>query len=131
MTVSAWVVVGLAVAVVLLGSLLKNVGWSDKVKQALVVVLSVVGGVVSVWQAGALNGASDVLQTATLVYGASQLIYAFIFKGTGVEQVLAEVKVLPGPAPEPVVDETPVVVDVPADVTVVDNQANSDDFPGA
>lgn len=126
MTVSAWAVVGLAVAVVLLASLLKNVNWSDKVKQALVVVLSIVGGVVSAWQAGALNGASDVLQTATLVYGASQLIYAFIFKGTGVEAKLADVRVLPGPA----VDE-PVVVDVPDDVTVVDTQANSDEFPEA
>lgn len=84
-------VVVAAVAVVLLGSLIKQVDWSDKAKQLLVSVLSVVGGFVTVWATGGLNGAVDVLETALLVYGSSQLIYAFIFGGTTPERALAEI----------------------------------------
>lgn len=96
MEVTGWVVAGLAVAVVLLTSLFKNVDWSDKVKNLVAVVFSVVGGAVSVWLSGGFDGAVDVLQTSLLVYGASQLLYAFILKGTKPETALANVNVLGG-----------------------------------
>jgi hypothetical protein len=116
MEVSGWFVAGLAVAVVLLTSLFKNVEWSDKVKNLVAVVFSVVGGAVSVWLSGGFDGAVDVLQTSLLVYGASQLLYAFILKGTTPEAALANVSVFGGSA-----------VDVPEDTEVVDEQTGPDE----
>ena len=94
-----WVVLGLAVAVVFLTSLLKNNAWPEKLTSTLATVLSVIGGVVTVlaannWEAEVFKN-GDVLQTVLVVYGGSQLIYNFIFKNTTVDNVLTEIKVLP------------------------------------
>lgn len=94
------IVFGVAVLVVLGTSLIKNVNMSDKVKNLIATVLSVVGGVVTVlgthnWDFGAFE-AGDVLGTVLIVYGAAQLIYQFILKGTSVEAKLEDTKVVGG-----------------------------------
>ena len=94
------IVLIVAVLVVLATSLFKNVNMSDKVKNLIATVLSVVGGVVTVlgtngWDFTGFDG-GDVLGTVLIVYGASQLIYNFILKGTQVEAKLEDTKVLPG-----------------------------------
>lgn len=101
------VLVAIAAVLVVLGtSILKNVDWSDKVKNTIAVVLSVVAGVASVWATGGFIGVTDVLEVATLVYGVAQAIYIFIFKGTGFNEVLSNWSI--GGSDEPV-DEEPVL----------------------
>jgi len=80
-----------AVAVVLLTSLFKAVDWDARVKNLIATVLSVVGGVITVWATGGFENATDVLQTSLLVYGASQLLYKFVLEGTKPEASLAAV----------------------------------------
>ena len=92
------VVFGVAVLVVLATSLFKNVDMSSKVKNVIATVLSVVGGVVTVlgtngWDVSAFT-AGDVLGSALLVYGAAQLIYQFILKGTQVDAQLEDTRLL-------------------------------------
>jgi len=103
-------IVVVAVLVVLAASLLKQIDWSDKVKQLIVVVLSVVGGAATVASTGGFDNPTNVLETAGLVYAASQLIYAFIFKGTSVEGVMANFNLFGKNADQidaPPVDEAP------------------------
>ena len=92
------IVFGVAVLVVLATSLFKNVDMSSKVKNVIATVLSVVGGVVTVlgtngWDFNSFN-AGDVLGTVLIVYGAAQLLYQFILKGTRVDATLEEKKVV-------------------------------------
>jgi hypothetical protein len=88
------------VLVVLATSLFKNVNMSDKAKNLIATVLSVVGAVVMQLTTGGFDfsqyEAVDVFGTVLTVYGGAQLLYNFILKGTQVEAVLAEKKVLPG-----------------------------------
>lgn len=83
-----------AIVVVAATSLLKNVEWSTKAKTLVATVLSVAGGAVTAWLSGAFNGA-DVTTSIAVVFAGSQLLYKFILEGTGFEQALANVKVLP------------------------------------
>lgn len=89
-----------AVLVVLATSLVKNVNMSDKLKNLIATAISVLGGGLTVvgtngWDFSGFDG-GDVIGTALLVYGAANLIYNFILKGTQVEAKLAETQVLPG-----------------------------------
>jgi cellobiose-specific phosphotransferase system component IIC len=97
---TGFIVFGVAVLVVLATSLIKNVDMGDKAKNLIATVLSVVGGVATVlgtngWDFSGFEG-GDVLGTVLIVYGASQLLYNFILKGTQVEAKLEDVNVLPG-----------------------------------
>jgi SNF family Na+-dependent transporter len=112
---TAAVIAVISVVVVLAGSLLKSVDWSDKAKNLLVTVLSIVGGVVGVYATGGFDNATDIVTTAGLVYAASQLIYTFIFQGSGLNAALSKVNVFGG-SKEPVVQATgESVADIPAD----------------
>jgi len=86
----------LAIAVVLLTSLIKNVGWNSKAKNAVATVLSVAGAGIFVLLSPdrSLNDSGDFFALATSAYGSSQLLYNFILRGTTVEEKLAETKVL-------------------------------------
>lgn len=100
MVTTGIIVLVAAVLVVLATSIFKNVNWSDKVKNLVATVLSVVAAVIGLlggngWDVSAFGGA-DVLETALLVYGASQLIYKFIFNGTRFNEVLEESVNTPG-----------------------------------
>ena len=80
--------------VVLLTSLFKNVNWSDRVKNILALGLSAVAGVVTDlasknWDLAAYANL-DILTTVLVIYGAAQLIYNFIMKGTAVEATLSQ-----------------------------------------
>lgn len=112
------VVIGVvAVLVVLATSLLKNVEWSDKAKNLIATVLSVVGGVATVFATGGFVNATDVLTISGLVYAASQLIYTFIFKGFGLNTSLENVRVF-GKNSAPAVD--PAAEFIPDDVAPED-----------
>lgn len=99
MEVSVLLLVGLAVLVTLLTSLFKNVNWNPRVKNLVATVVSVVaaGATLFLKKDGidALADA-DLMELSLQVYGASQLFYHFILRGTPVEERLAETEVLPG-----------------------------------
>lgn len=91
-----------AVVVVLATSLLKTVNMTEKAKAAVATVLSVIGGALTVvgtngWDFSGFDG-GDVLGTVLLVYGAAQLIYNFILKGTQVDAKLEQTGVTGGDA---------------------------------
>jgi len=92
----AYAVPILAIVVVLLTSLVKNVDWSPKAKNLVATVVSVAGSALFVLASPdrSLNDAGDFLALSSSAYGASQLLYQFILRGTSVEQKLAETKVL-------------------------------------
>ena len=79
----------LSVVVTLLTSLFKTADLSVKQKNLIATGLSVVAGAVTVWinSDGNFNGAS-VASVAVATYGASQLAYNFILKGTGLNTKL-------------------------------------------
>jgi hypothetical protein len=84
-----WVIFGVAVAVVLLTSLLKTINLSARVKSLISVVLSVVGGAVTVWvTSGGDFTTTNVVEAVALVYAASQILYNFILKNTPLDQTL-------------------------------------------
>lgn len=79
----------LSVVITLLTSLFKTGNLSVKQKNLIATGLSVVAGAVTVWinSNGDFNGAS-VASVAVATYGASQLAYNFILKGTGLNNKL-------------------------------------------
>lgn len=93
------VVLVVAVLVVLLTSLFKNVGWSTRTKTLLATVLSVVGAAVGTLAANgwtlAVFATLDPFAVALSVYGLANLFYNFILKGTEPEAKLANVEVFP------------------------------------
>lgn len=94
----ALISVGIAFAVVLFTSLLKNVNWNPKGKLVIATVLSVLGGVIAVVATGgwAAFAALPLFESVSMVFTASQLLYKFILDGTKLESKLAETQVLPG-----------------------------------
>lgn len=92
------IVFAVAILVVLATSLIKNVNMSDKAKNLIATVLSVIGGSLTVvgtngWDFTGFDG-GDVLGTVLIVYGAAQAIYQFILKNTSVEEKLEEISVV-------------------------------------
>lgn len=91
------IVIVVAVLVVLLTALLRNVEWSGRVTTVLATVLSVVGGVVTAFAANGWDvsqfGGADVLSTALAIYGSSQLLYNLILKGTSPIETLDSVDI--------------------------------------
>lgn len=85
-----------AVVVVLLTSLFKTVDMSERVKQVVAVVTSVGVAALASWQQGVLDSGADVTTIVLAVYGLAQALYAFILNGTGLDDKLESVKVIPG-----------------------------------
>lgn len=83
-----WVLFGLAVAVVLLTSLFKNVEWDARVKNAIASALSVLAAGAVFFFQGDFDTA-NFLQSALGIYGLSQLIYTFMLSGTVTDFKLA------------------------------------------
>lgn len=79
---NALVATGLAFAVTVLTSLFKTVHWSVKKKNLVVVALSLVAGVAQVAVNGVDLTAGNLTATAVQIYGAAQIAYNFILKGT-------------------------------------------------
>jgi uncharacterized membrane protein len=88
--------------VVLLTSLFKTVNMSVKVKTLIATVLSVIGGVGADLASKGFDVSQyaglDILTTALVIYGGSQLIYNFIMKGTSVDAKLEDTLVTSTPA---------------------------------
>jgi hypothetical protein len=96
------VVVVLAVLTVLGTSVLKDVEWSAKTKNLLALGLSVLAGGAYVlqqegWDVSAF-ASTDLLEVVTLVYGAQQAVYNFVFNGTRFNAKLESVGVGSGKA---------------------------------
>lgn len=90
-----FVVAALALAVVLLTSLIKNVGWGNRAKNAVATVLSVISaGAIVLFGADVDLSPGNLLNLTLAIYGSAQLIYNFILTGTTVEQRLAETHVI-------------------------------------
>lgn len=86
---SNWIILGLAVAVVLLTSIFKTVNLSTKVKSGLAFVLSVAGGGFYTWQHYHGNfTATNFAQAVAYIYAASQLVYGLILKNSNLDAVL-------------------------------------------
>jgi hypothetical protein len=123
-----------AILVVFGTSLIKNVDWPDKVKNLIAVGLSLLAGTVGVYAMGGFNNVTDVLGAATVVYGAAQAVYQFIFKGSSLNEKISnwtpggkDESVVDEPVEEPVVEQpTPeapaetVVEETPGDHEAVD-----------
>lgn len=94
-------VFGVAVLVVLATSLFKNVTMSDRVKNAIAVVLSVIAGVIVDLSTHGFDFGTyayqDVLGTVLVIYGSAQAIYQFILKGTEAD---AKLEAVGGPKDE-------------------------------
>ena len=82
----------LSVVVTLLTSLFKTTNLSVKQKNLIATGLSVVAGAVTVWvnSDGDFSG-TTIASVATATYGAAQLAYNFILKGTGLDKKLTNV----------------------------------------
>ena len=85
---NAIVATGLSLAVTLLTSLFKTVNLSNKQKNLIATGLSLVAGTASVLLSGKSLSTSDIASTAVAIYGASQIAYQFILKGTSLNKVL-------------------------------------------
>lgn len=90
------IVIFACIVLVVLGtSLFKNVQMSDKVKNAIAVVLSTIAGILTDLAGRNFDfgsyAASDIFGTALIIYGASQLVYNFIMKGTTLDARLESV----------------------------------------
>jgi len=89
-----WVIFGVAIAVVLLTSLFKTINLSTRVKSLISVVLSVVGGAVTVWVTnGGDFSTTNIVQAVALVYASSQILYNFILKNTPLDQTLTSITI--------------------------------------
>lgn len=80
----------LSIAVTLLTSLFKTVDLSAKQKNLIATGLSIVAGIASAYVDGEIV-ASSLAASAVAIYGASQLAYNFILKGTGLNNKLTAV----------------------------------------
>lgn len=88
-----FIVIGAAIAVVLLTSLFKQADWNPKHKTLLATVLSVIAASVALLfgvDVSTLAGV-DVMQLVLSIYGSSQLFYNFILHGTKMDDTLAAV----------------------------------------
>ena len=109
------VILGTAVAVVLVHLLLKTANWSVNLNNNVALVTSVIGGVVSIV---AENGgfdfaATSLLQSVVLVYGASQAVYKVLVAPTGLDAVFTQqIGFTAKPAVVSVTRVEPVLVDV-------------------
>ena len=79
---NALIATGLAFAVTVLVSLFKTVKLSTKQKHLIVVSLSLVAGVAQVVTQGVDFSAGNITAALVQIYGASQLAYNFILRGT-------------------------------------------------
>lgn len=84
---SLWLVIGAAVAVNLLTSLVKNVTWSSRTKNLIAAVLSVVAAGVATVTAGDFE-AKPLFELTIYIYGLAQGFYSLILKGTTVNDKL-------------------------------------------
>lgn len=75
------VLFGVAVVVVLLTSVIKQVSWSDRTSAIVATVVSVVAAAVATLAAGEFNG-ENLLEASIVLYGLSQGFYQVIFKNT-------------------------------------------------
>lgn len=92
---TGFVIFGAIIAVVLLTSLFKNVEMGAKAKNLIAVVVSSVAGVLTDLSGRNFDfgsyAAADIMGTALIIYGASQLVYTFIMKGSTLDAKLEEV----------------------------------------
>lgn len=72
----------------LLTSAVKQEKWSDKTKQTVSVVLSLVGGTITVYFAENNISAEEVLRAWAATLGVSQAVFMYLLRQTGLEKTL-------------------------------------------
>jgi hypothetical protein len=78
-----------SLVVIVATSLIKTVRMSSKQKSTIALATSGVAGLATAWiQSGGDLAGGDAIQSAVLVFGASQAIYNFILKGTPIDEIL-------------------------------------------
>lgn len=82
------IMTGLAFIVTVLTSLFKKSNLSDKQKNIIASALSIFAGTSSVLIQGVDLSFGNIVSTAISIYGASQIAYSFILKGTKLDKVL-------------------------------------------
>lgn len=85
---NAIVATGLSLAVTVLTSLFKTVKLSSKQKNLIATGLSLVAGVATVWLGGVDLTVGNIASTGIAIYGASQIAYQFILRGTQLDKKL-------------------------------------------
>lgn len=81
------IVFGIAVVVTFVTSLLKNVTWTDKVKNLLATGLSIVAAAIAAWTAGDFEG-QTLFELSVYIYGLAQGFYSLLLKGTVINEKL-------------------------------------------
>lgn len=84
---NVWLILGIALGVTLLTSLIKNVEWTGRAKNLLATGLSVLAAGVAVWVAGDFE-AKPLFELTVYIYGLAQGFYNFILRGTTVNDSL-------------------------------------------
>jgi protein-S-isoprenylcysteine O-methyltransferase Ste14 len=98
---TGYIVFGVIVLVVLVTSLIKTVDMSEKTKNIIAAVVSVLAGVFINLSIHAFDFGSyavaDILGTILVVYGGAQAVYQFILNGTGLDAKLEALTLKPKP----------------------------------
>jgi hypothetical protein len=93
--VAGWIILISIVAVVFGTSLIKTANMTDKTKNLIATIISLIGGVVTDLAGKGFDVSQyaglDILTAALVVYGAAQLIYQFIMKGSTLDAKLESV----------------------------------------
>lgn len=95
---NAIVATGLSFAVAVLTSLFKTVSLSTKQKQLIATGLSLIAGTATVIIGGVDLSAGNITPTAVAIYGASQIAYQFVLKGTKLDTVITNTNLFGGNA---------------------------------
>ena len=72
----------------LLTSAVKQEKWSDKTKQTVSVVLSLIGGTITVYFAENNISAEEVLRAWAATLGVSQAVFMYLLRQSGLEKTL-------------------------------------------
>ena len=83
------VIVGVAAS--LLTSLIKQEKWSDKTKQSVSVVLSLVGGTITVYFSENNISPEEVLRAWAATLGISQAVFMYLLRQSGLEKTLRSI----------------------------------------
>jgi hypothetical protein len=98
---------GFGIIVVLVVTWLPTIKLSDYIKFAIVAVLSIIGGYLTIVSTDQFVNGGSLIQNASIVFAASQIFYYGAFRFLGLERVLSPQQALATEAKEQAVQATP------------------------
>lgn len=102
-----YVLGGFGILVVFAVTWLPTIKLSDYIKFAIVAVLSIVGGYLTIVSTDQFVSGGSIVQNAALVFTASQIFYYGAFRVLGLERVLSPQQALATEAKEQAIQATP------------------------